>query len=210
MEHWDAIADERRALADQLARLTPEQWATSSLCGVWDVRHVAAHLVAVLTTSVPRFTLAVLKARGSFDRANMAVAEGRAHEPTEQLVAQLRRHADSHFTPPGFGSAAPLTDVMVHGQDITVPLALSWDRPPARWAVVLDLLVTPRARRGFVPRPLPPLRYVATDQQWTHGSGPEVCGPSVALALTMVGRPARVAELTGPGVPTLVASRTAD
>ncbi|HTD49614.1 MAG TPA: maleylpyruvate isomerase N-terminal domain-containing protein, partial [Acidimicrobiia bacterium] len=38
MEHWETIAAERLALADLLERLTPEQWATASLCGGWTVR----------------------------------------------------------------------------------------------------------------------------------------------------------------------------
>lgn len=43
---FDAVAHERRGIADLIDGLTPEQLATPSLCGGWDVKTVAAHLVS--------------------------------------------------------------------------------------------------------------------------------------------------------------------
>jgi hypothetical protein len=39
----------------------------------------------------------------------------------------------------------------------------------------------------------------ATDQDWRAGDGPEVAGPSEALALAMAGRRVALAELDGDG-----------
>ena len=44
------------------------------------------------------------------------------------------------------------------------------------------------------------LRLVATDVDWSHGSGPEVSGPGEAILLAASGRPAGLAELDGAGV----------
>lgn len=203
MEHWTAIAAERHDLADQLDGLDPAQWATQSLCGAWTVRDVAAHLVVAQKTGLARFMLALLKARGSFNRASEAITAVESANPTAELVADIRRYADSRFAPPGFGSEAPLTDILVHSQDIKIPLGIPDDRPVEPWGAVLDFIVTPKARRGFVSKPLPRLRYVATDLAWTHGEGDEVNGPAVALALTLLGRPAKVDMLDGPGAPAL-------
>ncbi|HEX4218298.1 MAG TPA: hypothetical protein VHZ02_08015, partial [Acidimicrobiales bacterium] len=63
----------------------------------------------------------------------------------------------------------------------------------------LDFLVTPKARRGFVSRPLQDFRFVASDLDWSYGHGKEVRGPAVSLALAMMGRRARSDDLTGPG-----------
>ena len=209
MEHWETIAAERLALADLLARLTPEQWATASLCGGWTVREVVAHLVMPIQTSMPRgviaFSGALLASRGNFARANVALAAKGAKQSTTELVAALRSGAEHHFTPPGFGSEAPLTDVLVHGQDIRIPLGLVNDRPIDPWRVVLEFLVTPKARRGFAALPTDGLRFVATDLDWSHGSGNEVRGPAIALALAILGRNARIQDLTGPGTTTLTA-----
>ena len=65
MEHWDTIAAERRALADDVDGLTEDQWSTASLCGGWKVReNVIGHLVITQTTSLPAFFLEIAKARG--------------------------------------------------------------------------------------------------------------------------------------------------
>ena len=209
MEYWDTIATERRLLADQLDGLTPDQWATQSLCEAWTVKSVVAHLVVPHEVSVPRFALAFLVARGSFDRASEAMTAKLDTRSTTQLVSDLRRHAEGRFKPPGFGSEAPLTDVLIHGQDIRIPLGLETPGPVEPWKGVLDLLVTQKARRGFLARPLPAVRMRATDLAWEHGSGDKVSGPAMALALTIMGRKALVEDLTGPGAPELASMTTA-
>ena len=205
MEHWDAIAVERRALADEVEGFTAEQWATPSLCGDWTVRHVLGHLVVVHKVSLPRFAVEVAKDLGRFNKANSRLAVREAARPAADLVADLRRFADSRFKPPGFGSAAPLSDVLIHGYDIRIPLGLSATRPPDPFLHTLDLLVTPRAQRAFLPKRLPPLRLVATHVDWAHGSGDEVRGAAADLALTMTGRRARLDALEGPGAAAMVA-----
>jgi uncharacterized protein (TIGR03083 family) len=205
MEHWETIAAERRCLADQLDDLTADQWAAQSLCEAWTVRGVVAHLVMAHKVSVPRFTLAIVRAQGSFARANVALTAREAEHPTAELVSDLRRLADSHVKPPGFGSEAPLTDVLIHGQDIRIPLGLDTPQPIRPWKTALDFLVTPKARRGFGVRALPPVQMSATDLDWTYGNGDEVSGPAIALALAIMRRPARLEDLAGPGASRLVA-----
>jgi uncharacterized protein (TIGR03083 family) len=196
---WTTIAAERLALADLLETLTPEQWATPSLCAGWTVRHVAAHLMAGPTGSTTGFLRAMVRARGSFDRANHSLAEDRARLPTDTLVADIRAHAGSRFTPPTMDWHAPLTDLLVHRLDITVPLGLDTGRPVDPWADALGLLVSRRAAPGFLPRGLPELTYAATDLDWSRGSGPRVEAPVEALALAITRRPVRLEAVAGPG-----------
>ncbi|MBB2922205.1 maleylpyruvate isomerase family mycothiol-dependent enzyme [Cellulomonas cellasea] len=118
MDAFDEIADERRALAEQLAALTPEQQTTRSLCEAWSVHDVLAHLIMPLEVSTPRIVLAVLLAGGNFDRANERVTRRLARRPFAEIVEVLHRKADARFTPPGSGPEAPLLDVLVHGLDI--------------------------------------------------------------------------------------------
>jgi uncharacterized protein (TIGR03083 family) len=203
MEHWDTIADERRALADDLEGLTDQQWATPSLCGDWTVRQVLGHLVMSHKTSLARFGLETLRARGSFDKANSKLSILEGERPPAELVADLRRFAESHFKAPGFGSEAPLTDILMHSLDIRIPLGLPTARPVEPYRHVLDLLLTRRAQRAFVPRGRPEVHAAATDLDWSAGDGPEVTGSAADLALALSGRGARVDALTGPGQPAL-------
>ena len=200
MDYFPVIAAERRAIADMLDGLSPQQWETQSLCAGWKVRHVAAHLSVVLTHGMGTLLLAAIRAGGNLDRANRIVVAREAARPIPDIVGDLRANADSRFTPPTFGSEASLTEILLHGEDMRVPLDIADGRPAERWQGALDLLLSPKGRRGFAAKGLPPLRYVATDTEWAHGSGDEVRGPARALALTISGRPARIGELSGPGL----------
>jgi len=205
MDHWTTIAAERRALADQLEALTDAQWATPSLCDGWTVHDVAAHLAGVNLIKMSEVVVALARSRFSFARANRVMVARQAARPSAEIVADLRRLADGRFAPPGLGSVAPLTDILVHGQDIRIPLGLATDRPVQPWRDSLDFLVTKKARRGFVGKALPGLRFSATDLDWSHGEGAgnEVSGPAIAVALALLGRPALVDQLEGPGTPAL-------
>ena len=203
MDLWGWIHDERRGLVETFEGLSDEQWATPSLCGAWTVRQVLGHLVVGADPRLRHFLVPVAKARGSFDRANDQLAREEAERPVEELLARYRARLDGRRTPPGFGAAAPLGDILLHSLDVRVPLGLPLDRPAERYRPVLDLLFTRRAIAGFVPRGRPKLRWVATDLEWSHGAGAEVAGAMADLTMAASGRGARVAELSGPGQPAL-------
>ena len=155
MTIWDDIAAERRGIDDVLDGLTEDQWQTPSLCGTWTVRELAGHLVVPFMVSLPAFWLAMVKARGSFHRANNSLAKSQGRRPTADLIADLRANAESHFTPPGQGPLAPLTDNLVHGQDLRIPLGINDPRDPEVWRQSLDFLVSPAARPRWNAWPAP-------------------------------------------------------
>jgi uncharacterized protein (TIGR03083 family) len=155
MAHWEAIEARRLALANDLADLSAAQWDTPSLCGAWAVRDVVAHMVLPLMPHVgTRFAVAFVKARGNFDRANqLATAKLRLRSP-ESLVVALRQHATARFKPPGFGPEASLTEVLVHGADVRIPLGIPDPGPVDAWAAALDVAFTPpRPGEGLSPAP---------------------------------------------------------
>ncbi len=203
MDIFGEIADERRRMADLLSQLTVEQLRTPSLCRGWSVQDVAAHLVVPLEVSTTKFALAILRAGGSFDRANTRLAHEHGKRPVGDLIQVLRREAGSRFTPPGAGPEAPLTDLLVHGLDIRRPLQLDRELPAACVRTSLGFLTT-RAGRGLTPKgALDGLRLVAEDIGWAHGDGPAVCGSAEALLLAMTGRRVALDQLAGDGSATL-------
>lgn len=205
MDPWAQIATERRTLADLLDTLTPEQWATPSLCGAWTVKEVAVHLTSGPSTSVGTFLKAMARGRGSFDRANQLLVDWRAGVDPAQVTAWLREYAEHRFSPPGMDWHAPLSDLRIHTQDIVVPLGLDAGVPLAPWRDVLGFLASRAAGRGFVRKGRPALTWSATDLDWSAGDGARVEGPARALAMVMCGRSALAGQLTGPGVPALQA-----
>ncbi|MBC9734105.1 maleylpyruvate isomerase family mycothiol-dependent enzyme [Nocardioides marmotae] len=200
---WALLADERRAFADVLERLGPDDWATPSLCAGWTVKDVVAHTMVGPTASIREVMWAMARSRFDFDTANRRLAAARAARTPAELVALVREHADSRFHPPGHDWHAPVTDLLVHRLDCLVPLGVVDPRPAAAWQEALPFLLSRRARHGFIPAGLPELTYVAPDIGWSAGSGERVEAPAEVLALAITRRPARNDELTGPGAAAL-------
>lgn len=83
-----ASAIERRLLADDLAGLTPQQWAAPSLCAEWSLRDVVAHLVAALDPRPGPLLRALVRSGGRLHAANSALA--RAVARSRRLTWWLR------------------------------------------------------------------------------------------------------------------------
>lgn len=197
---WSMIADERRALADMLEGLEPSRFATPSLCSEWTVHDVAAHLVMPLETSTARLLAGLVRHGFNFDKYSRAHAKGDSRGGAD-LATVLRDKAASHFTPPTFGPEAPLTDAVVHGQDMRRPLGIAYTPAPPRARIILDLLVSPKAARGFTKKRVADgLRLEADDIGWTHGDGPTVKGSAEAVILALTGRTIALSDLDGDGV----------
>ncbi|MCU7729359.1 maleylpyruvate isomerase family mycothiol-dependent enzyme [Actinoplanes sp. KI2] len=203
---WQAVDAHRAGLCDLLAGLGDDEWRRSSLCADWTVREVAAHLT--LQQLGPGAVLGqMLKWRGSVDRTVAHVARLRASAlTTEQLIAEIRATIGSRRHIFGGTYLEILCDILVHSQDIAIPLGRRLDVPADAAAVAADRVLSMRW-----PPPLPSvkkmagLRLTATDISWTAGDGPAVQGPMAALLLVCCGRTAALSQLTGDGVGELTA-----
>src|ERR1700736_2718776 len=87
---FDAVAAERRRIADLLYVLDETALATPSLCAGWDVKTVAAHLASVFADSFWTFQRAALR-HGGFHRAIDELARRRARMPTPEIARTLRQ-----------------------------------------------------------------------------------------------------------------------
>ncbi|TCO55192.1 maleylpyruvate isomerase family mycothiol-dependent enzyme [Actinocrispum wychmicini] len=203
---WQVIESERLSLADLLDTLTEPEWDRPSLCAGWRVRDVAAHVALAPQPPGPWTMLAEgVRARGSFHRLNHDISVRHADRAGADLVAELRTHAASRRLPPMTNHRNILFDILVHGQDIAIPLSRDRTMP-------LDAARTGAARVWamgwpfWARRRLAGIRLRATDIDWTAGHGPhEVRGPIDALLLLLTGRAASLDRLRGDGVATLTA-----
>ena len=200
-EVWRVIDEQRAETAAFLGTLTAEQWEAPSLCAGWRVRDVAAHLtLAHLGWGAALRELA--RAGGSFDRMIRDTAVRRARLPVAAYGELLTGMIGSRRTAPGVTPIEPMLDILVHGQDMALPLGITRSVPPAAAAVAATRAYE-RSFPFFARRRLAGLRLVASDHDWTAGDGRTVEGPMAALLLLVTGRPAAVAQLTGPGVAAL-------
>lgn len=202
------IRTERLDLIDYLETLTPEQWATPSLCGGWTVQHVAAHLAWAPTITPLAGTIDLARAGFRPNRFTADTAVRWARQGTAAILDQLRVDAAHDAKPLGVPRVASLVDTVVHGLDIRRPLGARRAIPAAAFGPAADFCAVTRWPAsvlvgGNVRRRIQGLRLVADDLDWSWGQGPEVHGSAEALILMLTGRPVRPEELTGPGAATL-------
>jgi len=198
---WRTIDAERASLADLVEDLAPAEWRSPSLCEGWRVGDVAVHLTQA-HMGLREAAVAAVRARGSFDRMIRDSALRAAPLPPAECARRLRAMVGSRRTAPFLTPLEPLIDVLVHGQDITIPLGRFRPMPPPAAAAaaqrVWDVRFPFHARRRFAG-----VRLAATDADWAVGSGAPVRGPIAALLLLITGRAAALEQLTGPGVDAL-------
>jgi uncharacterized protein (TIGR03083 family) len=202
---WRVIEQERLSLAALLEGLTDEQWNAPSLCDAWRVKDVAAHVaLAPQPPSSLTMVVAGVRAGGRFHTINRDFSVRHAQRHGADLVAELREHAASRRLPKVTNYRNILFDILVHGQDIAIPLGIPREMPKDAARAGIERVWTMGWPFG-AKRTFKQFRYTATDVDWTAGDGPEVIGPVDALLLLLTGRPAALTRLSGPGVEALSA-----
>lgn len=199
---------ERLDLCQFLRAVGDDEWRQPSLCPGWTTHDVLAHLTTSTRTSVFDFALGMVKTRGSFDRLELEQAKRLAQtHPPGVLIDRLQETAGSSRRVPGSRPLDPLTDALVHGQDIARPLGRTRPMPIGRAALALQhVLDSPfyGAKKRFRD-----VRLVASDVDWSSGEGSrDLRGPLGDLLLVATGRAAGLQQLAGEGVAT-VAERLA-
>lgn len=201
---WRVIDDERSRLADLLEDLDDAEWRTPSLCTGWTVREVAAHLT-LAHRGLLFVVTSLIRSGGSFDRTVRDTAIRQARLPVHEFPRALRAMVGSRRTAPFITEISPMIDVLCHAQDIARPLGRTYPTPVDAAVAAADCIWNQsfpfraqRRLRGY--------ELVATDAPWRAGSGLRVEGPMSALLLLVSGRPAALADLTGPGAATLPAT----
>ena len=188
-EIWRCVDDQRSELAGLLEGLNSEQWTAASLCDGWRVRDVAAHL----THSHMHPVQAIFEAAKSGFRFDAMIRRlGREDRRSQsEIVTALRAMAGSRKKVAGTSVQQPLIELLVHGQDITVPLGI--DRP-----MPIDAAVEAATKLSGMTFPLngqqrlAGVRLVATDADFAAGEGPgegtEVRVPIREIVMILAGR----------------------
>ena len=203
---WAATTKNRLRLADYLESLSPGDWNTPSLCRGWLVRDVVAHLILETRysafTSLPEFIASGL----SFNRFFYKTAKKYGDNPSSQLIADLRAASGRQLSPP-FGSPRNVyIDLLVHEQDIRIPLNAKSELLPDELLLVFSdwkpgdtlgekLVGVQEISQG--------LSWVADDIDWQTGHGPLVLGRAQDIMMSLAGRRTALNSLRGDGVPIL-------
>jgi uncharacterized protein (TIGR03083 family) len=198
---WPVVHAERRALADDLAGATPEQWATPSLSEGRTVQETLAHMAATAELSPAAFVAKMFAAGFRFERmADKEIRLRTAGGPAATLD-RFRSVLDRSSGPPG-PSTSWLGETLVHAEDIRRPLGIPHSYPVDAVTRVIEFYAGSNLLIGGKRR-VTGLSLQASDRPWSRGTGPVVTGPAMALLMVTAGRRAFLSDLSGPGVTTL-------
>jgi uncharacterized protein (TIGR03083 family) len=204
---WPHIWRARSELREYLGTLSDAQWSHPSLCDGWLVRDVVAHLLLeyhyTFANSWKDFIASGLNV--NIFMKNTAVALG--HAPHEQLLERFDALLHEKHRPVSVSILNILVDLVVHEQDIRVPLGQSkrmrlqdlelifshWE--PA--AYNFGEKITGVANR------VKNLEFVAADIGITKGKGAIVEGSAQDILLAITGRQEALRLLHGEGVAVL-------
>jgi uncharacterized protein (TIGR03083 family) len=185
------VADAYLRLADLLDSMPADAWDRPSLCELWRVREVVAHVTMPARYDEAAF-MAELKADNyDFGQLSNRIAARDGALATDQLLADLRNERLHQWQPPGGGAAGALNHAVVHGLDVTVPLGAQRCCTDDAIRAVLGGLTVGGTHEHFG-TDISGRTFVATELDWRYGSGPEVRGTAADIALQMCGR--QVAE----------------
>ena len=205
-ESWQVVVEQRLALAELLAGLPESDWEQPSLCAGWRVRDVAAHVTLIpIFPSWGSLLVDFAKARGNYARFNTVASRRRAARTPTQLVQDFRTTAESRSVPWLANPDNVMWDILVHAQDIAIPLGIDFPTPPDAGAAAATRIWQLRWPFSFgAKRRLGSFTLTATDADWTVGSGPQIAGPISAMLLLLTGRTKAAAPLlTGDGARSL-------
>lgn len=192
-EKLAALELERREILELYRSLSRAEWERMTLCTLWTVRDLLAHLITneYLLKGVRTSVISGFNA----DRANQRLIAGLKRRSSEQLLDQWARRV----VPKGLPAWMPdayLADDWVHHQDVRWPLGRPRQQDSARLRLVLSALARSNKKR------LMGLRLVADDLGWEYGlpTHPQVTGSAEALAMGIANRPAARSRLEGSGI----------
>lgn len=199
---WPTIHAERKALADDLEGLTPEQWQTPSLCTGWSVLDVLGHQLATAKMTPLSFFGHFAGAGFSFDKMANKDIQREVSQGAAATLKGFRAVQNASTSPPG-PKDSWLGEALVHSHDIRHPLGIKHNYPTdavtraVAFYAGTNVIIPGKKRTAG-------LTLKANDADWSLGEGPVVEGPAMSLLMAVVGRKSAAEGLTGPGAETLL------
>ena len=202
VEVWTSVAARRSHLAEWARGIDASTADAPSWCEGWRVRDVLGHLVHLAEATQLRMARDVITRGPTPDRALARIAKDLGQHPVAELSDRFQAAAMGRFHVLGTPAVVALGEVLVHGSDMMRAVGAIDDVDPS---IVVPVLGVYRrlGRVAFHAAPASKVTLAATDIQAVIGSGPEVRGRALDLLLLLANRRQVLADLSGPGLPSV-------
>jgi uncharacterized protein (TIGR03083 family) len=199
--YQEDLLAERHLLLPLLQTLATPQWNHPTLCSGWRVREVVAHLTYSWSNTL-RGLPTWVRHRNDIDRAFTLFAQQRARADDRVLLRRYLDSVESRYQPPRVTPELLWCDNVIHGLDIRRPMGLAYPGDRASLSRAAECLTRMTCPSRTASRS-EGLRFIATDVEWSVGTGPQVAGPIEDILLAIAGRHVADSNLTGDGVAVL-------
>jgi hypothetical protein len=126
---WPLIKTAREDIYLYLSTLTDEQWNTASLCDGWRVRDVLAHLILEYHYNPHNYWWQFIKSGFRLNVFMQQTAIELGNTGPTQLLGRFHAMIDEQHKPKSVPVLNVLVDLLVHEQDIRIPLGQPRDMP---------------------------------------------------------------------------------
>lgn len=211
---WRHVRHARVDLVEYLRTLSPEDWDSPSLCEGWLVRDVVAHLILEYYYSPTESFMDFVRSRFRVNvfMRDTAIRLGRT--PTRELLQSFESMIDKQQKPASVSVINVLADLLVHEQDIRVPLRRPKDIPLESLKLIFSHWEPMDFNFGEkitgIAKRVEGLQFIATDIGITKGKGAVVEGNAQDILLAITGRVVSLKRLNGDGVAVLSNYRSAN
>jgi uncharacterized protein (TIGR03083 family) len=158
-------------------------------------------MTSTASLTPPAFVGKLIGSGFSFDKVQEGGVAGHRGSSPADTMARFEAVMTWTKHPPG-PTDTWLGETIVHSEDIRRPLGIEHRYPTEAVVRAADFYKGSNLLIGSKKR-IEGLTLSATDTEWSHGTGPEVAGPILALVMAMTGRKEALDDLTGDGVATL-------
>jgi len=200
---WQIIHHLRKDLVSFLETLSDEEWNTASLCEGWRVRDVVSHLILEYHYTFSNSWLDFIRCGGNTNAFIMQTAIRLGEKPASELLDQFSRMTHERQKPRSVSSLNVLVDLLVHEQDIRIPLGKPKDMDMDSLKLIFSHWEPGKYNFGEkitgLDERLKGLQFVITDLSVIKGDGAEVNGNAHDILLAATGRSVAVSQLSGVG-----------
>lgn len=200
---WPQITQLRTEFYEYLQTLTSADWDTPSLCQGWQVRDVVAHLILEYHYTPRSAWRDFLLSGANINKFMLHTAVKLGRHPPHELLRLFSSLIDEYHLPRGVPPLNAVVDLLVHEQDIRIPL----NQPAKMPSVPLQLVFAHWQPEKYnlgekltgISYRIKGLQFQATDLGIVKGDGAAIKGSAQDILMAASGRKIGLRGLTGPG-----------
>lgn len=201
---WRHVRQSRSELLDYLHTLDDDAWNTQSLCSGWLTKDVVAHLVLEYRYTPANSWRDFIRSGLSVNQFMQQTAAKLGGKPKHHLLSLFQTIINEQQKPRSVSVLNILADLLVHEQDIRIPLGHPKNIPLDKLHLVFTHWHPTKFNFGEritgLSNRVKDLEFIVSDLGISKGNGSQIAGNAQDVLLAIAGRSVSISNLRGSGV----------